>query len=354
MEPGLADPAWGAGPTPPRPRRLENIIGEYRLAAQWPDAPRDNRYVNKDLATVATGAPDVRLVLEATGSIRGRVTLAGVPVTRYGIAVSTGGHGVSAFATGAPVEGATVAIAKWFRPREGELGLEEDPLRGALRDQRSTATGGDGRFAIRGIGKADWRPLRIIADHPMKGRSRERDLPADDAEIELTLQAVGGIAGVVTGVAADERVSVEASTGLLQSAGSVHTTGGARWQIDGLPAGKYTVTAKMIPDRSSRAIEVEVHAGQVTEIDIVFPRGEITLEVSTGDCLFVYLSDVAATGMSRITEPLASERCDETDHVTELRELVPGDYQVCVGETCKPVTIMASPKVQSLDARRWK
>ena len=406
-------------PTPPGGSR----------SVRWRSArirsPRSGRdaagqpYFRPQATTVKTGARDVRIVLPAAGIIRGRVTLGGNPVTRYGVAISDfeagmttsrrrrsprrprasssgeacprpirrghrgrglrdqGGAGVIVKAgevtdlgtievepgrevkgrvvdeAGAPVAGATVAIAGWFRPREGGLGLDDDPMNRAMRDQRSAETASDGRFVIRGVGAPKRRPLRILADHPMKGRSREIELPAGDAELELTLLAVGSIAGVVTGPTADDRLSVGASTGGRDSAGSVYTNGGARWQIDGLPAGTYTVRASLDRDRSSRPVAVEVRAGEVSEVAITIPYGEITLEVRTGDCYRVTLSDAGAT-THWIEDALVSERCDKTDHVTELRQLVPGDYQVCVGEVCKPVTITASPEVQTLDARRWK
>jgi protocatechuate 3,4-dioxygenase beta subunit len=392
--------------------------GEYELRARWPDAPRDNEYLDRDLATVAVGARGVRLVLETAGALRGRVTRGGVPVVRYGIAAGTGRR-VSSYAVprvvaredgvferggmppgeyvivvvgsdfamkeiagvlveagqvtdlgdievdegrvvtgrvvdlaGDPIAGATVGVGMFFAPHGGTLGLQEDPLMGALRHQRSDESDTDGRFEIRGVAEGGRPALRILADHPTKGRSREIVLPDDSAPMEITLHAVGSIAGVVSGVTADEPLSVDARGDDGSAAGRVRTAGGARWQIDGLPAGRYHVRATIIPDRTSHPVEVEVRAGETTEIEIPFLRGDITLAVRTDDCYFVVLQDEAETSPS--LHALAMVECDKKDGISEIGALAPGNYNLCVGEACNPVTITPRPKRQTVDTRGWR
>jgi uncharacterized GH25 family protein len=379
------------------------VAGSYLVGARWSDTPRDNRYLLPDMETVRTGTRDLRIVLPAAGAIRGRVTLGGQPLTRYGVSIAgsfpphvvasaegvferrglpPGKTGViiaaEGFATrslrrvvveagevtdlgtievdlgrevrgkvvdadGAAVAGATVAIGSYFHP------LEDDPYVAAILRQRRAETDADGVFVIRGVSRSRRLMLKIIADHPTHGRTHELPLPDGDAEVVLTLRGVGSIAGTVSGAPAGETMAVTATSDGAP-VGTVHTIGGARFVLERVPPGAVSVRADSGTDPASRAVVVTVEAGKVAEVSIPFPRGEVTLEVRTGDCSFVALTEPGGSWRDAVV----MVPCDKTDHVTELTELEPGDYQVCIGATCKPLTITASPEVQPLDARGWK
>ena len=128
-----------------------------------------------------------------------------------------------------------------------------------------------------------------------------------------------------------------------------HADDSGRFRIRGLPVGRFSVIATNVSDRSTPPVEIEVRAGEVARVDLSFPTGTITLVVQLGDrdCAMITLDQGTGAAPRPFTHALATARYDGVE--VELLDLPAGDYRVCLGEECQPITVAASPARQTFD-----
>jgi hypothetical protein len=292
----------------------------------------------------------------ARTTVKGIVIAAGAVKDLGAIAVVAGrtGRGRVVDAAGEPVAGATVAVSRFFLPRDGGIGLDEDPMKNALMGARAGQSGADGSFALTGVAPAEANaPLQCLADKRGVGRSRQVPLPEGDAELTLTLEATGAIAVTVAlaGTASD-RLMIDATE--IDGTASAHAYGGLGGSIvrlDGMVPGTYSVRAmSMRPQRTTPPSTVTVTAGATAEVTVAFASDGVTvIVVPLVPCQYLVLSkpaegDVAESMVS--VDPCAKDVPLEIEHVS------PGPYRVCIDQTCQPITVEASPATQTFRVKK--
>lgn len=311
--------------------------GEYRLAATRD--PRDlARAVETSGTLVSAGATDVRLVLEADGTIAGRVAFrsggspatyvvrlgrTGMPTTfttdRFELTAPPGRHalwiegpgftaasvdglvavaaettdagtvvvdrgrvlrGVVVDATGAAAPGAevtagTVLSGTGARADVGEGGP------GFRSDVKRTTTRADGSFELTGVTSA---PLSLVAVSSA-GRSAPVAVPAgsdDVTGLTLAMLREGRLAGVVSSAGRPLRAIVNAQAHESPLAMMTVMSSDGAYHFDHLAPGRYTVAPVAGDPYSGSPFyprAVEVRAGATTTLDLPVEPGSATLTV---------------------------------------------------------------------------
>jgi Carboxypeptidase regulatory-like domain len=385
-------------------------VGSYELRAEWPGAGDENLYLRHDTVVAFPGRKDMSITLASSGTIEGRVTVGGAPLRHFAVAIddrdsfarsakivnAADGRFTRAYvpagtwrvaivgddvelhvipivhvergrtvdlgtidlpparhvrgrvldANDAPVAGASVYIGASISRAVFEL--DPDPVAMALRGQRKTIAGADGRFDIALVGTTGASPVRIMASDASGARSQERAVPAGSDEIVLRLAAAAAIAGVVHGARGMTTVMAHSPEG----GGDAMVDDQGRFQIDGLAPGRYQVSAmRTQPMQSTPPTTVELAAGATATVDLSFPSGGVTLVVrgAHGDSDKCHLALLPATGDREHTRSIAHDRCAPEIRVPNLE---PGAYRVCVNADCRPVTVTATPDQQMIDLAR--
>lgn len=391
------------GPMPP---------GDYRVWAAWPGKDPRGSLDFDHMVTASTGSRDVKVVLPAAGEVTGIVMLDGAPVTDYSVAggwwaggappahvraadgrftltgLVPGKLGIvivgDGFATqeiedvevlpgkrvdlgrievhggrtvrgrvvdesGGAIAGAMVVISAFISPDGQGLGIDDDPIVGKMRHERSTVTGADGTFSIADVSKMPNQDvLYAMADRPRVGRSSRIQLTDDQTDVELVLHATGAIGGTLTGGSEMTEIYAVLADGGPDLGGYADL--GGRYWIGAVVPGRYYVSAGTSDDEGSRGtptLVVDVEAGKTASADLVFPSGPITLVVHVGAraCDEVSLQLVDAPIEH---DEIVGRNCTAPD--LELMELPPGAYKICLrNDSCVPVTVTASPARQTID-----
>jgi hypothetical protein len=258
-------------------------------------------------------------------------------------------HGSVVDHDGAPVAGATVACALYFLARDGGIGLDDDPMKRAMMNQRVATSGADGSFTVLALAmdQAPKHPPKCLADKPGVGRSAATPLPEDAAApITLTLAGTGAIVVTVENANDEQGVSVEATP--VGGEMGTHAFGGQSGvRLEGLVPGSYAVRASTMSRgmRSTPPVTVEVRSGETTPATVTFALGAVTLVVE-GTCQYAMLMP-PGEGEPDWRSSLAGAQC-EKDGKTEIPDIAPGDYRLCATGDCIPVTVTASPPRQTV------
>jgi len=185
-------------------------------------------------------------------------------------------------AHGQPIAAASIVLARKLESDGNTLAPSVDTQPDIV------LSGGDGRFAIRGVGPAS---QVVVADHQDVGRSESVAIPAGTAnlEIELVLQAPGAVQGFVR---ADNEPAAEAVV-LLRPRTSGNsdflvTTGpDGSYRFDRIAPGNYILygmlgrgTQTGGSDGNGRGVTVE--AGRVLDADLDLTREGVTVTLAIG------------------------------------------------------------------------
>lgn len=187
-------------------------------------------------------------------------------------------------ASGAPVAGATVAVAKQLVGGGNSITMSaQASLDEAMGLHRSTTDSG-GHFRVRGLGDIE---LVAAAEHPDKGRSRPIKLPRELASIESELRLVptGAVFGVVKkGSSPAPGLQVVATPAEAPSQVSVvQSDKDGAFRFDRLAAGDYQITALFTAGFTSAKKVTEnaaVTGGGEVEIALVLEVGDVTLDAA--------------------------------------------------------------------------
>jgi hypothetical protein len=290
-------------------------------------------------------------------------------------------------ARGAPVAGARVIAARSIGDFAKLFGffLEFDEGKEAL-------SGEDGSFLLAGMGD---HSLVLVADHPAAGRSAYVRLPAGegDAKLDLELQPYGSLEGTITRGGAPVQALLE----LRQAVGGsddddvdfmVTSDADGSYRFDRLSAGRYQLIygsgyrlslRVIITDDDERKEAVEIRAGEVTRLDLDFPRkaallvralrGSEALEGSiflfpgarrfdTPEALEEAAGEAPEPERAN-TDPLFAPRMSLPAHTAILPVAEAGTYTLCaltgsmgsgvpVQLSCRVVQLALSPDVQEL------
>ena len=191
-------------------------------------------------------------------------------------------RGLVVGASGEAVENATVVAGARLR------GSGTSTVGGGFRgggSTKSATTDENGTFVLRGLGAGS---LILAAEHESKGRSAPLNLPASSESsegLQLQLMAPGVIEGTVTldGSPADSarvRVQSQDSVGLNFTVG---TGADGTYRFDVLAPGKYLVFAEVGNPRTGVAAtskDAVVESDSVAKIDLAMTLGEVTLSAT--------------------------------------------------------------------------
>ncbi|MGE3174414.1 MAG: carboxypeptidase regulatory-like domain-containing protein [Planctomycetota bacterium] len=227
--------------------------------------------------------PDNQTVLLAPGQESAEL------VFELAAGLAAGGRVVDA-ATGKPVSDAQVTAYRQRDDGDGGRGMfrmsvdpEDMDFLGlsSTQGRRSAMTDSKGAFAIEALAEGTYR---FTARHPDLAKSsakdveirRDRPVPA----IEITLDAGGGVEGVVSGALQRPVVDAVIVAFSMQSGTLRSSTTDARgyYRIDGLPPGQYAVFKSRMDERADniplelmsnmRLKTVTVRQGQTARLDI--------------------------------------------------------------------------------------
>ncbi len=315
------------------------LPGRYVLRGRPSDGVAHELSTHRGL-TVSTGIEDARVVLAEGGTVRGRVIDAqGRPVARYQLRIDTarprdvadaegrfelvgveaGRHYIAIAAptlAGVQLDGVEVREAELTdlgdvqcaagltvaghvvdalgMPVVGALVVVGDqvitsadggsvPLaRGGEGGFGATKTDAEGGFRLEGV---EAGVQSVLATHPTLGRSRPMQVDGEAADLVLTLGGTSTISGVVRGPdgplvgALVELVVPEAPR-----ARQIVSTGEAgRFELSGLAAGSYRVSAKTV-DRVdvqlATSVEIDLGVGAHGSTSLAIGQGSATLELS--------------------------------------------------------------------------
>ena len=222
-------------------------------------------------------------------------------------------------------------------------------MKNALMNARSTTSGDDGRFELAGLASGPDMPLSCVADKPGIGRSKQIPLPADDTDLTVTIQATSSIVLTVVGASDGDRLLVKASA--VDGGAMAHTIGVLSQgviRLDNLVPGSYRVDAmSMQPQRSSTKVTVEVTAGHPATAPVAFVQGGVTVVIVPGaTCKYAVLLKPTDGD-----DPMVAATPCSPNTPAELDDIAPGDYRLCIGEACQPITVAASPARQTFTAK---
>jgi hypothetical protein len=224
---------------------------------------------------------------ELVEKVRADVQIAAEGITDLGTLTVERGRRISGTvvdAGGRPVAGATVVAA---------LRLDADGTSLAPTGRGEQAvTGGDGRFAMRGVGPA--LDLVLIADHDTVGRSDAQKIPAGagDVEATLTVRPTGVVEGFIRidGQPAGAFVTLMPANAPEASFG-VDTGPDGSYRFDRIGAGHYLLYAgisrgTLAGGESGGSRSVDVASGKITtaDLDLVGAGIAVTIHMrSPGD-----------------------------------------------------------------------
>jgi hypothetical protein len=239
-----------------------------------------------ELRDLAPGKYDVRLHGAQFAELTKReiVVEAGKTTDLGAITVHKGRRvtGVVLDASGAPAAGAKVAIGKMILADGNGLGMG-----GLATDEqlglRTTVTGGDGGFALIGVGPDGGQ---LISDDPARGRSDVATIPPgtdDPPPVTLHLHGFGSLGGKITvGGQPVGGATVNASEHNGGASMTLATTGAdGVYYFQKVPEGAYHLTVMRNAGfgAATAGADANVVAGQHTQRDIDIPQGSVSLTV---------------------------------------------------------------------------
>jgi protocatechuate 3,4-dioxygenase beta subunit len=187
-------------------------------------------------------------------------------------------------ASGKAIAGAEVVMARQLISDGSNL--TPKGMGAAIDEQmgvRRTTSDERGNYRLRGIGENEWT---IVADHPEIGRAIGQLVAkgTENAELDLALQPVGGVRGLVS-------VNGEPSAGvnvlITSEEGSAHivivkSDERGAYYAERVAAGNFKISAMKGSGGSSSmaATTATVKAGEVVEADLTIEEGDISLEVT--------------------------------------------------------------------------
>jgi uncharacterized GH25 family protein len=185
-------------------------------------------------------------------------------------------------ATGAPVAGAKVTGGARLFGDGKSAGGAGGAFGGGL--AKSADTGEDGRFELAGLGVAR---VLVVGEHEQKGRSPVTVVPPGDGDVELTLALAppGSVEGkVVSGGAPVPRAIVTAQPANAARSQSIVSAGAdGIFRFDVLAPDTYTVSAvraKGMAGAELASRSVVVVSGKTAQVTLTLPKSDLTLEVS--------------------------------------------------------------------------
>jgi len=211
--------------------------------------------------------------------------------------------GVVVDATGAPVAGATVAVATNLIGSESSI-TAGAPSVDEMMGVRRAVTDADGKFRITGLLDS---PLVAAAEHSEGGRSRPFVLSAATAIVhQFRLLPTGAMHGVVRrsdGVPARASVFAVPAESPNQTL-VVETDTDGNYRFDKLAAGPYSLTANLSRGLDSFKVTASaaVKGGDDTEANIMLEVGSLELEVQVSPAagakvdavqMFLFTGDVS-------------------------------------------------------------
>jgi uncharacterized GH25 family protein len=315
--------------------------GTYMVRASRSTAGR-GRMFGMDGERAETGTKNLKIVLPADGSVKGKVTFAdgnvpspftvGVGFSQEPVASNDGSFELGALQPrtyqlivrgptidqktvevevkeGEATDVGTITVSKG-RMIAGKVMFEGKPVAGATvyagrqlfgtgssntanfgggppgrTNNREVTTDETGHFAISGLGPAD---VTVVAEHPDFGRSAAVRLQRgvnDEQAVVLTLAGFGSLVGKATdadGPAADTIITVQAASGAM-SMYSVATGPDGVYRFDKLAPDTYKVSAMLgMPMRgmSFYSTRATVVSGKEAHADLAVVKGDITLTVT--------------------------------------------------------------------------
>lgn len=377
--------------------------GEYLVSATWPDQ-EDLRVGKGD--RISTGNRNVKVVLPAQATIKGRALLDGKTLPYYGLLVTeTPEYSFMGYARGVRSPDGTFAVrgvtpGTWgvvlIAPGTarkiisglhveagkvtdiGDIAMEHGQrISGRVLDSNGTPVPGarvsvgrssmlnqtemqhwfggefetvsdrSGAYHFDGVAPLGGRrPPNIAAAHPLFGASVPAPLPSGDAVVDLVLAPTGAIDGVVEGPSGGIAL-VSAKRVADPSArvtANVDSTG--KFVFPALPPGEYSVTLAALPGQVGISTTVTVVAKQRVSARIVTGAKRVALivKVAGAGCKGVVLKLDTGSASSSDT---GIKQCSRG--IAKF-EVAPGSYQACPdGEGCVPVVIAATPATQTVE-----
>jgi hypothetical protein len=122
------------------------------------------------------------------------------------------------------------------------------------------------------------------------------------------------------------------------------------FEIDELAPGRYHVRAQNpLAGQASKTVDIDVTPTATANATLTMPAGGITLvvhgaHVDAGHC---FVSVIPVDGPVS-QEPIAYGSCAAE---VELEHVPPGQYRLCINDTCQPASVTTSPERQVVDVR---
>jgi hypothetical protein len=210
-----------------------------------------------------------------------------------------------------------------------------------VQDVHNTTTSEDGSFAIYGLPQGDV-VLRVEAVDGERRSIEQLIEPGVGTPIDLVVARVGNVVGNVANhrrlVSPVVRATPVGAVGKPFIAG-INPRG--HFELE-LPAGVYDLT---LDDEHQAPLQVVVVEKRTRKVELAAPTSHADLVVSSSGCSVATLLGARPHEHDARTE-IEAEICED-DHV-RFSGLAPGAYRVCIDDECQPVTVRASPRVQTL------
>ncbi|RMH38194.1 MAG: hypothetical protein D6689_19905 [Deltaproteobacteria bacterium] len=167
---------------------------------------------------------------------------------------------------GAPV--AEVYVTALPDVFDGEVSMAELALRGP----HTAMTGGDGRFALRGVPPGSYR-VRATRGAPLSielfGTAGGVRAKPGDTDVRVVLEAEGGVTGRVQlpDGSAPDAFTVAVGAGTLRPGGR-----DGRFEVDGIPGGTYDVTFRGPEFAPTTVRDVTIRGGEITDLGVISLR----------------------------------------------------------------------------------
>jgi protocatechuate 3,4-dioxygenase beta subunit len=341
--------------------------------------------------TARNGQRDVKIVIDNLATIRGRVTLDGVPVTSFTITLEppsaehdprlrfdrnvrsadgtfelddvatdtwkfwVGGPGfqpttiASLITAGRDVDLGIIAVECGQRVHgrvidqrgmpiaNASVSVEqhlpysfEEPYARAASGLPTTTSDASGQFTLSGIAPATSN--RIVARHPVSGSSVYYLLDEHTTSIDLVITSTGSIEGDV-----DRHISYFVKLNRVDDPMFwmyCRINYVEHYRCDNLVPGDYVLTPEGI---ALAPAHVTVHANDHLHLDLTLPASEDAVDIVVDDdCRYASLE----------TDEAAHTLLQRTTCKSRLTVVPAGRYRLCADDHCTPIVVAATPDLQ--------